>query len=259
MGNKIKFQGIFLLCLILLLVIIIIYPDVKRYKYYKSEKFEKTAWRIQNQFYNMFLYEFYREPSDGNEFLNFCNETYLENFYSQIDNYLLKDGIDININNDSVIIYSLGMNNKGIPKNDLLNSNNLKLIPFLLNKPHIIICKFKKYSVCDIQPTEIRIFKDSLLLNRNTFKDLYNLLRIKIDSITMTNIELQEIEKMNNDYILLKGVNINGSLQIDTVCMSKDYLNKELLLNDIQSYFNNNNYILNGIDYFYFPVFYRFY
>ena len=58
-------------CVVIVIGIFLLKPIATNFNYYQSRKFSLTAWRIQQQFYDMFLTTYYRNHSDETEFFNY--------------------------------------------------------------------------------------------------------------------------------------------------------------------------------------------
>lgn len=257
MNRRIRYFIYFtiMVCVIIVIGIIFIEPIVSNFNYYQSTKFSKTAWRIQNQFYNMFLTTYYRNPSDEDEFLIFCDSVYYQNFNTKLDETLLNDRIELIENNDTVLIISLGYD-KVKNHNHLQDSGDkIGFLEYLIKQPDIIIGKFKKHSICDISPKRTKLFRNGAPLNEDQYSELIK--TINRQTYLFSNKTFGKIpapRSWDTTSLFLKRIHNNGNFNIEVVCdpFSNRRYNYSIVIDSLTLFFDKKMSLNAKIDEFYF-------
>lgn len=255
-------KGKFILLFVIVLVIITFFtwilPVYQSYTYYKSQKFANTAWRIQNQFYGMFIDRYYRNPKNSDEFLAFCDREFKNNFNYKLDKNIYTDGICIIENeiNDTVLILALGKDGERNNSKLSVFPMDLTFLTYLFKQNDIIIGQFARYSICDINPKKIRIFKDSILLSFDENKNLYKLIEFKVSSFSSDFFEKSPPASDNNFSLLLKASIYKDSTVIKVICdpFIENKFDYSCLIRNLEKYFNNELKLEGRVDYFYFVI-----
>jgi|LSQX01.3.fsa_nt_gb hypothetical protein len=244
-------------CVVIVIGIFLLKPIATNFNYYQSRKFSLTAWRIQQQFYDMFLTTYYRNPSDEAEFLTFCDSMNYENFNAKLDKILLRDRIDLLDYDDTVLIISLGYDKVRNPKQLQDFADKIGFIEYLIKQPDIIIGKFIKYSICDISPKRTKLFRNGVPLNEDQYSEAIKTINQRAYLFsTKTFGKIPAPRSWDTTSLFLKGITKDRYVKIEVICdpYAEKHYNYSPVLDSLSAFLKNEMPFIDTADQFYFPL-----